>query len=252
MASWSERAVWRAADYVLPVTHVLAGHVARAGVEDSRIVTIPNGVDLERFPQSIDGREVKRRLGIEDKLVLGFTGFVREWHGLDRAVNLLARHGAQYDLHLLVVGQGPGCDALERQASASGSSSSLTITGIVDRSEIARFVAAFDVALQPNVVEYASPLKIFEYLAMGKATVAPDLPNIREILTDGVNAALFDPSADQAMERSVLSLCEDPDLRERLGRAGRRLVLDRDLTWDCNARKVVELFATLVRGQGNP
>lgn len=249
LARWTERTVWRTADYVLPVTGVLAEHVGRAGVDGSKIVIIPNGVNLDQFRHSLDKGEAKRRLGIEGKLVLGFTGFIREWHGLGRALAVLAKHGTRFGLHLVVVGHGPGRAALDEQVKALGLERSVTMTGVVDRSEIASYVAAFDIALQPSVVPYASPLKIFEYLAMGKATIAPDLPNIREILTHDVNAVLFAPDDDEAFGDAVARVCRDEALRQRLGQAGHRLVLDRDLTWGGNARKVMELFQARCRGR---
>ena len=246
LASWSERFVWRSGDYVLPVTDVLAGYVQRAGVPRSRIVTIPNGVNLEDFKVSEEERRnLRGRLGVDGKLVLGFTGFVREWHGLDRALDVIAEHGDRFDLHLLIVGDGPGCASLRQKAEALGVHSNVTVTGIVDRPHVPRYIAAFDMALQPNVVAYASPLKIFEYLAMGKPTIAPDMPNIREILTDGENAVLFDPADGKALGDAVVRLCADADLRTRFGAAGRQLVLERDLTWQHNARKVVGLMQGL-------
>lgn len=246
LARRSERAVWRAADYVLPVTEVLAGHVRRAGVDPSRIVVIPNGVNPERFGESAArGGGTRRRLGLDGKRVLGFTGFVREWHGLDRALDVVSGHGQALNLHLLIVGDGPGCRALIDEANASGVGHRVTLTGVVGREEVAAHVAVFDVALQPSVVPYASPLKIFEYLASGKAIVAPDGANIREILSDGVNALLFDPREAEAFGRAVLRLSADDDLRRRLGIAARRLIDERRLTWDHNADRIVRLFEEL-------
>jgi glycosyltransferase involved in cell wall biosynthesis len=74
----------------------------------------------------------------------------------------------------------------------------VTFTGVVPRERIPEYVAAFDIALQPAVVPYASPLKVFEYLALGKAIVAPRQPNIEEILTDRLNAFCLIPTIPTA------------------------------------------------------
>ena len=70
------------------------------------------------------------------------------------------------------------------------------------------------------MVAYASPLKLFEYMAAGKAIVAPDQPNIREVLSDGETALLFDPAEPDAMWRAISRLAADATLRGTLG--GRR------------------------------
>jgi glycosyltransferase involved in cell wall biosynthesis len=103
---------------------------------------------------------------------------------------------------------------------------------------IPRVVSGFDIALQPRAVGYASPLKLFEYMAAGRAIVAPDQPNIREILTHGRDALLFDPTREGAMWASIASLIADPALRSRLGAAARSTLTQADFTWLGNARRI--------------
>jgi len=119
---------------------------------------------------------------------------------------------------------------------------------VVPRTRVAAHVALFDVALQPAVVVYASPLKLFEYLAMGRAIVAPATPNIREILVDGDNALLFPPGDDAAFRAAVRRLCGDPDLRARLGARARETIDARGLTWAHNAGTVTALASELLAG----
>jgi glycosyltransferase involved in cell wall biosynthesis len=191
--------------------------------------------------------DAKSKLGLSHRLVLGFTGFVREWHGLDRVVDLIADRAEGAGLHLLVVGDGPARESLQVRARYRGIADCVTVTGIVDRDQVPDYVAAFDIALQPSVVPYASPLKLFEYLAMGRAIVAPALPNITEVLTDGENAVLFDPDRADAMLRAIERICNDGELRRRVADGARNTIVLRKLTWDNNARRVVELFDRLLR-----
>jgi len=121
----------------------------------------------------------------------------------------------------------------------------VTFTGLVQRDRVPGLVAAFDVALQPAVVEYASPLKLFEYLALGRAVLAPRLPNLMEILEDGTNALLFDPDKPGDMETVLARLCDDPELRRRLGGAARDCIESRGFTWRANAERITALFETL-------
>jgi glycosyltransferase involved in cell wall biosynthesis len=105
---------------------------------------------------------------------------------------------------------------------------------------VPRLVAGFAIALQPRAVAYASPLKIFDYMAAGRAIVAPDQPNIREILTNGETALLFDPADPDAVWRAVLRLAGDVTLRARLGAAARAEIERRRYTWAGNAARLVE------------
>lgn len=247
LARWSENAVWRGADFVLPVTGVLAKFVRDAGVPPERIVVVPNGINRARFAAAPDSESAKRAVGLEGRLVLGFTGYVREWHGLEAVIDVVADSDPAQGLHLLLVGDGPARPVLEKHAAMRGVADRLTITGIVGRDDVARYVAAFDVALQPKVQPYASPLKLFEYMALGRAIIAPATENIAEILRDGHDALLFDPESPQSFRAALERLCGDPALRRRLGEAARRTIDERQLTWDGNAARVVALFEKLQR-----
>jgi glycosyltransferase involved in cell wall biosynthesis len=238
LARWSERFVWRHADWVLPVTAVLGGHIAAAGVPEDRIVVIPNGIDLEDFPEALAARQSGPEA---TELVLGFVGFVRDWHGLDAVVRGIAAWDGPTRLRLRVVGEGPARPGLERLAAALGIADRVEFTGLAKREAIPGLVAGFDIALQPAVVPYASPLKVFEYMAAGRAIVAPDQPNIREVLEHGRTAILFDVKQSDGLWQAIRRLAADPELRARLGQAARAEVIGRDRTWAGNARRVVAL-----------
>jgi glycosyltransferase involved in cell wall biosynthesis len=240
LAEWAQRSVWKGADVVLPVTEVLAERLRDAGVRSERITVVHNGIDPTRFPV-LDGGPVRERLGLTDKVVLGFTGFVREWHGVDRVVALLPRLAERADVHLLVVGDGPARQELEEQASDLGVRDRLTVTGVVGRDDIAAHVATFDVALQIGVTAYASPLKLFEYMAMGRAVVAPSTPNIQEVVRDDRDALLFTPDDDEALAAVIERASGDAELRARLGVAARRTIDERGYTWKANAQRVADL-----------
>ncbi|GJL95192.1 MAG: glycosyl transferase family 1 [Hyphococcus sp.] len=238
-----EREIWRAADIVLPVTNVLADDVRATGVPDEKIQVIQNGVS-EDFLQERTGSEIREQYGLQNKLVLGFTGFVRDWHRVDRVIDFIANCDRD-DVHFLLVGDGTARTSLEELARVKGVSDKVTITGAVQREDMPGHVAAFDIALQPAVTDYASPLKLFEYMALGKAIVAPAGANIKEVLTDGDDALLFKDD-DASFMKSLSVLVENKELRNKLSIRARESLLKQDLTWDANARRVEKLAVQLL------
>ncbi|MEO3471558.1 glycosyltransferase family 4 protein [Roseomonas sp. CAU 1739] len=240
LARRAEAHVWRAADRVLPVTEVLAGHVAAAGVDPRRIVVVPNGIDLADFPETPAPSGAPPA-----EIVLGFVGFVRPWHGLDALIRAIAAWQQHPRMSLVVVGEGPAREGLERLAAELGIADRVRFTGLAAREAVPNLIAGFDIALQPAAVPYASPLKVFEYMAAARPIVAPDQPNLREVLQDGQTALLFDPAREGALWDAVVSLATDPALRARIGAAARAEILARDLTWQGNARRVTALIETV-------
>lgn len=252
LARRTEQYAWRGADVVLPVTEVLAGRVAAAGVPRERIRVISNGINEEAFANLPSPQQAKRALGLEGRFVLGFVGFMRDWHGLDRVLRFMAEQPRR-DLHALFIGDGPDRARLERIAAELGLADRLTVTGVLGRDRVPAAVAAFDLALQPAVVDYASPLKLFEYLYVGLPIVAPDSPNIREILVPDDNGLLFDPRSDASFFAALSRGLDDEVLRRRLARRARETVEQRGLTWNANARKVAALAAEILgAGRSQP
>jgi glycosyltransferase involved in cell wall biosynthesis len=246
LARWAEGLVWRGADMVLPVTRVLGDIVAERGVPAERLCVLPNGINEAHFAAAPSPAQAKRALGWDDALVLGFTGFVRDWHGMDRVIRWMASPAAPAHSRLLLVGDGPARPELEALARELSVVDRVRFTGVVSRDEVPGHVAAFDIALQPAVVRYASPLKLFEYLALAKAIVAPRQPNIEEVLEDERNALLFDPVTPGELERQLARLATDEALRRQLGEGARSTIGRLNLTWQGNASRVVQIGRELL------
>jgi glycosyltransferase involved in cell wall biosynthesis len=240
---WAQGMIWRNADAVLPVTGVLARTVASYGVPGSRITVIPNGIDPARFADAPAPQAARHAVGLAEGVVIGFIGFIRAWNALDRIVDFVADHRAEVPLQLLIVGDGPAREELQDRAARLGVQDRMTITGVVERDQVARHIAAFDIAVLPGLTPYSSPLKLFEYMVLGRAIVVPDTENIREILTDGEDALLFDPAMKGALEAALLRLARAPELCARLGAGARMKVASAGLTWQHNATRVGRLAA---------
>lgn len=242
LARWSQDYTWKNADIVLPVTDVLADYPRAVGVAESKINVIANGINTAAFIDTVHNSPLN--VDTEDKTVIGFIGFCREWHGLDKIVDLLAVEGNE-NLFFLLIGDGPVIASLKAQAKNLNVADRMYVTGLVERVDMPKWLVPIDIALQPAVVDYASPLKMLEYMATGKAIIAPRQANIEELLQHNVNAWLFEPDSKDAFMLGLNALVKDDGLRERLSAAAKQSVLDRELTWDGNARQIITIFEAL-------
>lgn len=240
-----ERHIFRGADRIAVVTAVLGDILAELGVERERMFVTPNGVHLEHF-DAPDRDAARRDLGVADAEgpVFGFVGYYRDWHRLDLVVDALATRELDR-AHLVLVGAGPVEADLRARASNRGVSARVHFAGKRPHDRIPRVLPAFDVGLVPAINPYASPLKLHEYMAAGVAPIAPDQPNLREVLTHGEDALLVPPGDGPALVAALVRLATDAELRGRIGAAARRTIVDRDLTWRGNARRVLEVARQL-------
>jgi glycosyltransferase involved in cell wall biosynthesis len=247
IAEWSQRFTWRWASLCCPVSAVLGHIVHAAGVPCERILVRHNGIDPTRFNTQLDRVEARKRRGLQGRCVLGFIGFLREWHRVDRIVNVMAQRELPVETHLVIAGDGPALEGLKAQVVRCGLQDRVTFLGLVHWSEVPDLLACFDIALQPAVTPYASPLKLIEYLACGLAILAPDQDNIRELIVHGENGWIFDAASSESLAAELRILCDDPALRDRLGRGAQDTVDALGLTWRHNAQAVIDCLAQ--RGQ---
>lgn len=238
LADRFERYTFRGAARVFPVTRVLGDMLVGMGVDPARIRVVPNGINPRDFQQLPSADEAKQRFGLTGRTVIGFIGFVREWDQLDRIVDWLARRPAHEDIALMVVGDGPVRRDLEAQAQRLGIAHRLVFTGVVPRTAVPAAAMAFDIALQTALVPYASPLCLFEYMALGKVILAPDQPNHHEVLTRGVDCEMYDPVAAGSIEARLDALVADSERCRQLGAAASRTLRERQFVWEGNARRV--------------
>jgi glycosyltransferase involved in cell wall biosynthesis len=237
METW----ICRSATRTIVVTQAMASILEASGVPADRLSVMPNGVDRSRFHPGVDGSAVRARHGLEECFVVGFVGWIRPWHRVDLLLQSAARLGHIEALRIFVVGDGPAVPDLIALARELNVSDRVVFSGAVTQEEIPAHLAAMNVAVQPDVTEYASPIKLFEYLAMGRAVIAPRKANILEVVEDGSTALLYAPGEVSDLTDKIQRLHDDPDLVARLSRAADRLIEERQFHWLGNARKVVEM-----------
>jgi glycosyltransferase involved in cell wall biosynthesis len=177
------------------------------------------------------------------------VGNIRAYHGVELLVPLARQlHLAKDNLHFLIVGDETGRDELKALLAREKLDNFFSLAGPVPNSEVPNYIAAMDICLLPRFMWYGSPMKIFEYGAMGKAIIAPDLENIREVLRHEETAYLFELDNIAALAQAVQTLVNDPPFRTQLGEAVRQYILAHH-TWIRKAEKIVEVHDQIVSGK---
>ncbi len=247
LARWFERRIFMAASHVLVVSSPLKRYLeTELQVPSGHITVVPNGADPAAFAPDVSARrKVREKLGLADRFVMGFVGNARPWHGLELLVDALERMKDRVpNAHLLIVGGGSSLPAIKSLIEARGLNARVTISGEVPHPEVKAYIAAMDVAVSPRATFYASPLKVVEYMAMGKAVVAPDMENIRDLVRHDESALLFQPENVASLTQCLERLAADENLRERLGDAARAGVVTRR-NWAANAAIIVGCIVAL-------
>lgn len=251
LATRLERAIWCAATAIVTVSTPLADALVESGVERHRILVLPNAVRREMLQAGAGAAAVRCALGFAPTdVVFGFTGWFRPWHGLEAFLEAFADAGlAAEGARVMLVGEGQALPALREIVARRNIAHAVAFTGAVGRDAISDHIAAFDVALQPHATRYASPMKIFEYLALGKPVVAVRTPAIAETLADGADSILFEAGDTSALLAGVRRLLLDVELRARMSLAARESVVRRGFFWDENARRTLEHLSRLANAQ---
>ncbi len=230
---WCERLAIGHASVVAAVSTPLAGCVRALTPHPETVMVLPNGANPSRFRVEPERRNaVRAALGWSDSVVAGWAGVLREWHGVELLLRAVSRVA---DLKLLIIGDGPERARLESVIRELDLADRVRFTGRVTHDEVVGYLGAVDIAVSAaDRTGHASPMKLLEYMSMERATVAPKLPNIEDLIDDDVDGLLFEPDNETALAATLRRLTEDEGLRRELGHRG-RLKVTGVRNWRANA-----------------
>lgn len=241
-----EARVWREADGYVTITAALRADLEGRHGARARVAVIPDGVRIEAGGVPRDEDVDVPRVGDP---VVAYSGHLYAWKGVDVLLEALAHVPKARGLIVGGHAQEPDLARLKARATGLGIGDRVTFTGMVEPSRVARFLRQADVLALPNPASvistrFTSPLKLFEYMAAGRPIVASDLPSIREVLQDEVNALLVTPGNPAAIAAAIERLIGDPALSARLADAA--LAAAPAYSWDRRAERLEELLHELV------
>ncbi|MGA8849158.1 MAG: glycosyltransferase family 4 protein [Dehalococcoidia bacterium] len=231
----------READLILPISKWLKEHLARQGIPETKMMPCPSGVDIQAFRDK-DGKGLREKYGLDNLKVIIYVGTL----GKTRNLELLIRafwevRKEKANSKLLVVGEGSDEDNLKGLAKELGIETDVIFTGQVPQAEVPNFIAVSDIGVSPVPPFYfyklSSPIKIFEYMAMGKAVVAnEEIPEHKEVLEESGGGILV-PFTPEAFASAVIQLLDNPEQAAEMGKRGREWVL-KNRGYELLARKL--------------
>lgn len=223
-------------------------------VPAERIHVLSNAVDVHRFQPDPNLRAHTRALlSLTTQPLIVFVGSFYQWHDLATLLEAFALVLRSHpEARLVLVGDGTERDRMRQRAADLGLTHAVTFTGFITHAEVARYINAADLTVVPvppmQQEMWLSPMKLFEYMAAGKAVVASALGQIVNVVKDGRNGLLVPPGDESALAEALQRLIVDADLRERLGRQAREDAVS-EHSWEQYLTRLEAILAAVTNGK---
>ena len=242
-----EIATLHLSDAIICPSNVTREYIASLGLDWKRVTVIPNGVSPSDFsPSALPSRENRVP-------VLLYIGTLADWQGLDVVIKALPKILETHAVQLRVVGRGRARQRklLAKQIRKLGVESHVMIQPAVPHHEVPVVIAESDICLAPlglndrNVTQGACPIKVLEYMASSRPLVASNMPIVRELVREDIDALLFSPNDPDDLARQVLTLLNNYDLSKRLADSATERALSK-FTWHAAQKKLLKVYGKLV------
>lgn len=229
------RTAFGRAGWVTACSDDLRRRAMALGADEARSEVVPYGVDSERFRPNMAARaEVRRALGLSETAPIAFTAgrFVRK-KGFEYLIDAAARLATSLpELTLVIGGDGDLRDELESRARAAGLGTRVRFVGLLAQDDVARYLAAADVAVVPSVRDDAGnvdglPNVVMEALASGTPLVATPAGGIGSVIDHDVTGLLVPERDAEALAQAIARLVATPAARLAIGAAAREAVIAR-------------------------
>jgi glycosyltransferase involved in cell wall biosynthesis len=219
----------------------------RVSFNPGEILIAPNGTELEHYVHLPDPGTARLQLGFTDRQTAIYTGHFYSGRGMELLLGLAQ---ALPDVHFIWVGGRTEDVAAWKTRLEDTGIRNVTLTGFIDNRSLPLYQAAGDVLLMPyerkiagssggNSAEICSPMKMFDYLACGRAILSSDLPVLHEVLNES-NAAFCIPGDLADWIKTLKELLADGPRRARLAEQAQRDAAR--YTWNERARRALEGF----------
>ncbi|MDF9407894.1 glycosyltransferase family 4 protein [Pelotomaculum isophthalicicum JI] len=231
------------ADLVVTMSEQAKGYFVNLGIPEQRILVLPNGISHKRLQRGIALAAEHKPFFNEKKITLGFLGNLSRWHKVDlllEAVKLLIEKQT-HKYYLVVVGKGEEYEKLKEKTDVLGISGYVEWVGHLPPGQAFEEIAKFDIAILPHTLTTGAPMKLFEYAALARPVVAPDLENINSLFCKDTEICLFDPGNVCDMVRAIELISSKKELALTMGVKMQERV--KSYTWESIIKKILDAIA---------
>lgn len=243
----------RRVDAIATICDGLRNEIIGRGIPAERISAVPNAVDTAHFSlnQVVDNG-LRKSLGLEGSVVLGFIGSFYAYEGLDLLLQAMGRLLEQRpNVKLLLVGGGPEKERLTAKAVAAGLGGRVIFTGRVPHKDVQRYYNLITLFVYPRrrmrLTDLVTPLKPLEAMAQGSIVVASDVGGHRELLVDGERGYLFKADDAEALAAKLAEVIGRQEEWPAMRAAGRHYV-ETQRSWDQVVARYAPVYERLVAG----
>jgi glycosyltransferase involved in cell wall biosynthesis len=227
---------------VFVVTTVLKEYYKRYTDKPDKIVVTPNSIDPAKTQINlILKNQLLQKYNLAGKYVIGFVGSIFPYHGVDiliRAFSELIKKRS--DLLLFIVGDGYVIPELKMLTKSLDIDKNVLFTGNVPHKEVFTYIDMMRITVLPKTNYFCSPLKIFEYGAMGKAIVAVNTRGVRDVMIHQKDGILTEPN-QASLSKAIQTLLDDEQMMVDLSEHFRTKVLAKH-TWKQTADTVLNEY----------
>lgn len=219
-------------------------------IPPSKFSILPNAIDPAKLKLDPEARnQVIDQFHLAGKTVIGWVGSIQPWHGIATMIKAFsALPLTERDLaKLLIVGSGESIAEMKALAAASPGGENIVFTGYIPHEAVFAHIDAMDICLLPNTKWYCSPIKIFEYGAMGKAIIASHHAAVLDVMEPDLDGLIIPPSVE-ALTDALRKLLPKPALRQRYATHFQEKVLS-EHTWKANAEQAIALAQASLQSQ---
>ena len=228
---------------IFVISDLLKNVLIKRGIEPDKVIVQPNGCDMNI--KTVDLSHIIKgplKQKIERKIVICFLGRLLPWYKLENLIKIFSEiQQTCSDTALMIIGDGPEKNSLLDVVTQYNQQENVLFTGNVTHIEAMSLVGKSDICVIPATNEWTSPVKLFEYMGMGKPVIAPNIKSVSSIMSDGVHGKLFTPGDYNALKAHLLLVIQDQTLRENMGKKARGHIFN-NYTWDHVAQQVISAF----------